>query len=258
MPAIYAHYRFGARMLEIMPGDIRRKVKRYRRLYDVGLHGPDIFFYYLSLGSKTGNLGSRIHQMTGKEFFGRVCRNLRLEPVPGAEAYLYGALAHYALDSVCHPFVWEQDNIGTAKHIEIETEFDRFLLETDGKIPPERQDLSKHLKLSRAECGVVARFYPEATDKQIAVGLENMHLFTKAMAIGKGRDLLKKGLGLADKRFEGFVMTKEPNPKCSQLNRQLMALYDSAEARFGEMVTQLGAHMTYNAPLGEDFSEKFG
>ena len=196
--------------------------------------------------------------MTGREFFGRVCRSLRLDPLPGAEAYLYGVLSHYVLDMMCHPLVWEQDKNGVARHIEIETEFDRFLLELDGKVPPERQDLSNHMQLNRRECITVARFYPETTDKMIAVSVRNMHLFAKAMALGKGRDLLKKGLGLADKRFEGFVMTKGPNPRCSHLNETLLDLYGKAEERFGEMVTQLGAHMTYNAPLGEDFSEKFG
>lgn len=258
MPATYAHYRFGASMLEVMPGDIRRTVKRYRHLYDVGLHGPDLFFYYPKLPAKGGSLGSRIHHMTGREFFGRVCRGLRLDPVPGAEAYLYGVLSHYALDMVCHPFIWEQDQKGVAKHIEIETEFDRFLLELDGKVPPERQDLSNHMQLNRRECATVARFYPETTDKMIAVCVRNMNLFAKTMALGKGRDLMKKGLGLADKRFEGFVMTQGPNPTCAHLDQPLLALYEKAAERFSEMVTQLGAHMTYNAPLGEDFSEEFG
>ena len=258
MPATYAHYRFGARMLEAMPGDIRRTVKRYRRLYDVGLHGPDLFFYHPALHSKSGRLGSRIHQMTGREFFGRVCRGLRLEPSAGSQAYLYGVLSHYVLDMMCHPFILEQERKGGARHIEIETEFDRFLLEFDGKVPPERQDLSPHMRLSRAECVTVARFYPEVTDKIVATSVRNMNLFAKAMALGNGRELLKKGLGLADKRFAGFVMTKGPNPNCSHLNEPLMALYGKATERFPDMVTQLGAHMTYNAPLGEDFSEIFG
>ena len=45
MPSVYAHYRFGAAMLAKMPGDIRLPVQRYRRLFDIGLHGPDLFFY---------------------------------------------------------------------------------------------------------------------------------------------------------------------------------------------------------------------
>ena len=77
MPAAYAHYRFGAAMLNAMPGDISRSVKRYRRLYDVGLHGPDLFFFYNPLiSTKAGKLGGKFHSQTGQEFFTRVCRSI--------------------------------------------------------------------------------------------------------------------------------------------------------------------------------------
>lgn len=261
MPSNYAHYRFGAAMLSAMPGDIRQTVKRFRRLYDVGLHGPDILFYYNPLWrTKLGSLGKRIHQQSGKEFFGRVCRGIRLGPTREAEAYLYGLLCHYAVDSVCHPFVWEQDKNGIAEHIELETEFDRFLLDMDGKIPPENQDLSLHLQLGPKECATVARFYPGATGKTIATSLRRMTLVNKTFAIrGEGkREWLKKGLGLAGWEYRGFVMTKAPNPQCCKLNKPLLELYNKAEERFPELLLQLNAHLTYNAPLGADFSQNFG
>lgn len=46
MPANYAHYRFGKQLLSGMCPNDRRSIQRFRRLYDMGLHGPDIFFYY--------------------------------------------------------------------------------------------------------------------------------------------------------------------------------------------------------------------
>ena len=45
MPSDYAHYRFGAAMLSAMPADLRRPANRFRQMYDMGLHGPDIFTY---------------------------------------------------------------------------------------------------------------------------------------------------------------------------------------------------------------------
>lgn len=44
MPANYAHYRFGKQLLSGMCPNDRRSIQRFRRLYDMGLHGPDIFF----------------------------------------------------------------------------------------------------------------------------------------------------------------------------------------------------------------------
>ena len=55
MPSTYAHYRFGVAMLPGLPGDVRRTIGRFRRLFDVGLHGPDIFYFI----SKTAGTFSR-------------------------------------------------------------------------------------------------------------------------------------------------------------------------------------------------------
>ena len=261
MPANYAHYRFGAAMLAAMPGDIRRTADRFRRLYDAGLHGPDIFFYYNPLWKTgTGSLGSRIHRQPGREIFGRICRNLRLEPSRAGEAYLYGLLCHYTLDSACHPFIVEQERLGLAEHIELETEFDRFLLDMDGKIPAEHQDISPHMRLAAGEWDTVARCYPGVTGKAVGTCLRHMVLATKALAIrGKtGRELLKKGMGLANWEYRGFVMTSGPNPHCDKLDKDLYECYRRAEERFPELLMELSAHLAYNAPLGADFSATFG
>lgn len=261
MPANYAHYRFGTAMLGAMPADVQRTAKRYRRLYDIGLHGPDIFFYYnLLQRPQNGNLGRRIHQQTGKEYFGRLCRSIRLEPSREAEAYLYGALCHYALDSVCHSFVWEQQAQGVAEHIRLETEFDRFLLDMDGKHPPEKQDLSKHLHIEPKECAVVARLYSGVTEKMVATSLRNMTFATKTLAMGNdgGRRLMQKGLGLVNQKYQAVVMTKGPDPQCSHLDQAMLELYNQAEENFPDLLLRLCAHLTYNAPLGEGFSAVFG
>ena len=89
MSATYAHYRFGAQMLPRMPADLSRTARRHRRLFEVGLHGPDLFFYYRpGIPAKLRVLGHKFHIQTGREFFSRICRNLRLEPSEAAQAYL--------------------------------------------------------------------------------------------------------------------------------------------------------------------------
>ena len=175
MPATYAHYRFGAAMLGKVPADVGCVVKRHRRLFDVGLHGPDLFFFYLPMfHTDIGRLGSKFHHQTGKEFFSRVCRSLRLEPSEEGQAYLYGTLCHYALDSCCHPLIIKWSEEGIASHSSIETEFDRLLLEMDGKNPPYGMRLTTHMTLTDPECEVVARFYPGAEAKHIRESLRGM------------------------------------------------------------------------------------
>ncbi len=261
MPSNYAHYRFGAAVLNKMPADLRRTVKRFRRLYDVGLHGPDLFFYYNPLQkNRFGDLGSRLHHQTGQQFFSRVCRGLRLDPSEEVQAYLYGVLSHYSLDALCHPLVQEQVEQGTAGHIAIETEFDRFLLELDGKIPPHTQDLSAHMQLMPREKQIVARFYPGTTERAVTIGLNNMALATRAFAAKSSvvRKTLLAGLGLAGRSYQAFIMTQEPNPSCCHLNERLLSRYRQAEENFVQQLLQLNAHLTYNAPLGELFDPIFG
>lgn len=257
MPSFYAHYRFGAAMLQAMPADLRRPVNRFRQLFDMGLHGPDIFSYCTPLpGGKTVGLSYRFHRQTGAEFFGRVCRSLRLEPSEGGTAYLYGLLCHYCLDAACQAFVQEQAQTQALPYREIETEFDRFLLEKDGKIPARTQNLGSHIQLTAQESETVARFYPGVHSAQVRDGVRNMALFIRLMT-GSNRALLQSTLRLTPGQIRAMIMTDSPNPRCAQLDEALLSLYDQAAERFPGLLLQLNAHLTYNAPLGEAFAAQF-
>ena len=259
MPSTYAHYRFGTQLLPTMPADARRTIQRFRRLYDVGLHGPDIFFYHAPL-IKTANtfLGIKYHEQTGQEFFHRVSRGIRFEKSEAAQAYLYGVLTHYCLDSVCRPVIREMagEKLST---LELETEFDRFLLEMDGKVPPHTQDMSPHLKLTPGEFDTVAKFYPPATGRHIQDCLQKMAFFVKLVATpdGPARKTMTRGVSLLGKELKGAVMTQSANPKCAHFDGELLEKYQEALARFPAMLTQIQALMTYNAPLEGEFENTF-
>lgn len=261
MPATYAHYRFGAAMLDKMPADVNRVVKRHRRMFDVGLHGPDLFFFYLPMfHTDIGRLGSKFHHQTGKEFFSRVCRSLRLEPSEAGQAYLYGVLCHYVLDSNCHPLIIQWSQEGIASHSSIETELDRFLLEMDGKNPPYGMRLTTHMALTDSECAVAARFYPGTEAKHIREGLRGMVYVRRMLELPRGavRSAVMKTMSAASEVFRDMVMGEQPDPRCEALNQPLMEAYQQAAQRFPQMLRQLGAHLAYNAPLGEDFAPIFG
>lgn len=261
MPATYAHYRFGTAMLRQMPADVSRTVKRHRRLFDVGLHGPDLFFFYRPmLKTNIGALGHKFHRQTGREFFSRVCRNLRMEPSEEGQAYLYGVLCHYVLDSQCHPLIVKRSQEGIASHSSIETEFDRFLLETDGKTPPDDMRLTKHMTLTARECAVAARFYPGAEAKHIRESLQSMVYVRKLLELPQGvlRNAVIKTMSASSETFRDMVVEAQPDPRCEALNQPLLDMYTQAARRFPQMLQQLGSHLTYNAPLGEDFVPNFG
>ena len=261
MPSVYAHYRFGAALLPGMPADARRTVQRFRRLFDLGLHGPDIFYFHtFPLNTATRYLGVKFHEQTGQEFFQRVCRAVRLERSEAALAYLYGVLCHYCLDSVMHPFVKEQAKAGSATHLEIEGEFERYLLEKDGKVPPCAQDLSNHLKITPGECETVAKFYSPASPRNIKDSVNGMAFIVKLLSAPEGakRTVIQKGMGVVAREFTGLMIPAEPNPSCAHLDESLLELYEQAAAQFPEMLSQFQAHMTYTAPFGPEFEPIFG
>lgn len=261
MPATYAHYRFGSQMLCRMPADVCRTAKRHRHLFDVGLHGPDLFYFYRPMFStRIGKLGYKFHGQTGREFFSRVCRGLRLEPSEEGQAYLYGVLCHYALDSHCHPLIVEKSREGIASHSRIETEFDRFLMAMDGIELPGGMRLTKHMALEEEACAVVSRFYPGTDSSHIRESLKSMVAIRKALELPKGalRTTVIKTMSAGSETFRDMVVGPEPDPACQELNQPLFERYEQAGKAFPEMVLQLGAHLTYNAPLGEDFAPVFG
>lgn len=261
MPSTYAHYRFGVGLLPTLPGDVRRTIQRFRRLFDVGLHGPDIFYYQSALGKAASRfLGVKYHDQTGKEFFQRVCRAVRLERSEAAQAYLYGLLCHYCLDAALHPFVKSSASGDGPSHLEIEAEFDRFLLALDGKTPPCAQDLSPHLKLTPGEWETVAKFYPPTTSRTVRDSLQNMIRLLRVTAVPEGakRTLVEKSMALLGGEFRDMLIPVEPNPKCTQMNAALLERYNGAVEAFPALLTQLQAHMTYSAPFEEGFDSTFG
>lgn len=46
MPTTYAHDRFGREVYEQLPVNLKKIIRENKKLYLIGLHGPDIFFYY--------------------------------------------------------------------------------------------------------------------------------------------------------------------------------------------------------------------
>ena len=52
MPSTYAHRRFGADVLQQLPAALQDQIGKNRALFDVGLHGPDLLFYYHAAKSR--------------------------------------------------------------------------------------------------------------------------------------------------------------------------------------------------------------
>lgn len=260
MPSSYAHHRFGTQIIPMMPADVRGPILRHRALFDMGLHGPDFLFYHNFLKTTPlYRLGSHYHEQSGKVFFSRCCDHLRQHPSEAAFAYLHGLLAHYCLDSRCHPLVYGMTDDTDLDHGELETEFDRYLMALDGIKKPHETNISRHLKLSKDDFEVIAGFYPDISAKEITLCIRNMTLAQRLLTLPTtpGHAAVAAFTKLAGKVTAGMVMTIGPNPKCDHLDRKLLALYEQALAKFPDHLEQLNHHMAYGEPFGDDFNANF-
>ena len=102
MPAVYAHRRFGEKVLAACQNDVARTaIESYPDLYNIGLQGPDILFYYDPLRKNAYKAaGDAMHNAPAAPFFEAGAAHVNGRPEGQALlSYLLGFLCHFALDS---------------------------------------------------------------------------------------------------------------------------------------------------------------
>ena len=172
---------------------------------------------------------------------------------------LHGLLAHYCLDSQCHPFVYAMTDDTELDHSELETEFDRFLLTLDGVKRPREANISRSLRLNTTDAAVVAGFYPEITARDVRSCFRSMALSQQLLTLPTvaGYAAVSTFTKLAGGNTSGKAMTLGPNPSCAHLDEKLLELYDQALEKFPRLLEQLNRHMAYGASFGNDFKVNF-
>ena len=259
MPSTYAHRRFGVNVLEHLPDELRAQLEQNRELYDIGLHGPDLLFYYHAAKSNpVGALGNAMHEEPGRVFFDRARRVVHCEADRDAAlAYALGFVCHFALDSTCHPYVEQYVRTSGVSHCEIETEFDNALMREDG-LDPIKFFTASHIKPSRERAEVIAPFYEGVTVDETLAAMKGMitvhHLLQAANPIK--RWVVLTGMRVAGKYefMHGLVANPQPNPKCVQSSQKLEELYKTAVP----LAVRLIEEYAENKPLGAEYQHTFG
>lgn len=108
MPSIFAHYTFGAEALADFAAPMRRIVCAHRGLFDLGLQGPDFYFFdqFQALrGKHYSKTGSALHHGSCAELLLALEGEGGRRPTSAELAYLFGLIGHFALDSTAHPAI---------------------------------------------------------------------------------------------------------------------------------------------------------
>ena len=263
MPSTYAHRRFGADVLQQLPAALQDQIGKNRALFDVGLHGPDLLFYYHAAKSNpVSALGNAMHEQKGEVFFTRahtVVENATDKSA--ALAYVLGFVCHFALDSTCHPYVEAYVRESGVGHCEIETEFDNALMREDG-LDPIKFFTASHIKPSRERAEIIAPFYEGLTGLQVLDALKGMiamHRLLQPSGAVK-RWVVLTGMKVVGKydMLHGLVADPQPNPKCVESGKRLEELYAQALPLAETLILEFVAKLDTDQPLSKAFDHTFG
>lgn len=232
MPTTYAHDIFGKEVFKRLPAEIKDTIRKGKGVYRIGVHGPDIFFYYRPLfHSRVRDNGSDLHKECAADFFARGIREYQSKPSEQLASYLYGFACHFMLDSTCHGYINQFEKEKGVSHAEIETELDRRLMLREGKklfvyLP------ASVTQVDRQNCEVIHRMFPEVTVRQLKEALYGQKFFDRLLTCRCGvKEKIVLGgmkvLGCYDE-LEGQVMRKNINPVTVESTDKLMELYQKA------------------------------
>lgn len=292
MPQTYAHQHFGDLVHEQLPEEIRVLIHENIDLYNIGLQGPDILFYYHPLSKNpVATLGDDMHEWSGRRFFARSVKALTgMDPLaedvaPGtalaqpdagqtrlytslsseeasgddadaALAYLYGCLCHFALDSICHPYIIQFDEMEPGvTHSAIEGDLDRYLIDKAGRNPVLEDHTARFLP-SKEAAHVIARFYPEVPEETLYAALQSFvrfHHLLRCPTDGKRNFLYTALRFLGKNSLRGHITSPNPDPLCKESSAHLAELLQSAVPCATGLIAGFSQNLRYDTQFRLNF-----
>lgn len=264
MPAFYSHFSFGIEGYKyIEDRELKRLVKRHRSVFTLGLLGPDLFFYYLPdvlLGSKKPAMVMHEYK-TGRfmEELLKACERLQGEEQQIAYAYIAGFIGHYAMDTVCHPYIYEmasRHENPSSWHYRYESTMDVFCCQHFLHRFPSQINEHRLLSLNKQEMCVVCRLAADAYNKTyrlphlvpatIKGSIGCMHITIALLKDKRGRkesfvrrlEMRLLGYGLISPLFVNFNMYSVDQREIAHFQR----MFHIGVARFDAYLGRLAQH----------------
>lgn len=225
MPTTYAHYIFGDEVLNILPVEYQNIIKRHRNIYDFGVHGPDIFFYYYGYKSNDiTNFGYTMHLEAAKIFFTRAKEVYKThEEKEMMMAYILGFLTHFTFDSFAHSYIERKREYAGISHNKVEAEYDRHLIVKNG-YAPNKYNRAQSLKPNKDIARVISYFF-NFDEKTIYTTLKWQVLILNTLHCGSKvkRQFLDKSMDLlkVDSEIKDLVIGEYEDPVCADSNLRI-------------------------------------
>lgn len=261
MPTTYAHWRFGDKCIRMLPDDLQNIILNNRAIFDYGVHGPDIFFYYNCLKhNEVNRYGSAMHDIPYKDTLAQIKENFKkTENKDMALSYLLGFTCHFTLDSYCHGFIEKVDETMPYSHGKIESQFDRYLLIKDGFNPVTKSVTDMFhpdKKMAKVISGLFNKFdediiYKTLKDQKLYLNLLKDNSDIKRFFLTTAMDIAKVP------SFKDLLITRENVEELKPINIRLNKYFDMALKHYPVLADSLIGYLSDKNELNTYFKHNF-
>ena len=261
MPTTYAHWRFGDKCIRMLPDDLQNIILNNRAIFDYGVHGPDIFFYYNCLKhNEVNRYGSAMHDIPYKDTLAQIKENFKkTENKDMALSYLLGFTCHFTLDSYCHGFIEKVDETMPYSHGKIESQFDRYLLIKDGFNPVTKSVTDMFhpdKKMAKVISGLFNKFdediiYKTLKDQKLYLNLLKDNSDIKRFFLTTAMDIAKVP------SFKDLLIIKENVEELKPVNIRLNKYFDMALKHYPVLADSLIGYLSDKNELNTYFKHNF-
>ncbi|PAT01228.1 hypothetical protein CI105_07710 [Candidatus Izimaplasma bacterium ZiA1] len=149
MPDLYTHSKIAFEIVKKMNKTVDK------RILAVGAQGPDPIYYnnFSKEAKHYREIADRMHDTKTQDFFISMLKYLKDNYTEDLYDYTIGFIAHYAADTVIHPYVYHKVgfyvkndpiyNQYRGYHFNFERGIDAYLIKRDKKISPRKYNLTK-------------------------------------------------------------------------------------------------------------------
>lgn len=157
MPSITTHFVQSEEVYERLNKQEKEYMKNNKVIYNVFAQSHDFLFYSI-FNKKVSKLGHYAHHHETQNYLLNIVKDIKtnkLENNKEVIAYLYGVITHYALDTVCHPYIFYKTGVYRKKekwthkfkgeHNHIEKDLDAIYYQKHFKRTYNRCNLNKEI-----------------------------------------------------------------------------------------------------------------
>ena len=261
MPTTYAHWRFGDKCIRMLPDDLQNIILNNRAIFDYGVHGPDIFFYYNCLKhNEVNRYGSAMHDIPYKDTLAQIKENFKkTENKDMALSYLLGFTCHFTLDSYCQGFIEKVDETMPYSHGKIESQFDRYLLIKDG-FNPVTKSVTDMFHPDKKMAKVISGLFNKFDEDIIYKTLKDQKLYLNLLKDNSDikRFFLTTAMDIAGvPSFKDLLITKENVEELKPVNIRLNKYFDMALKHYPVLADSLIGYLSDKNELNTYFKHNF-